>query len=430
MKPPPAGPLARSLTAIALASLSAAAAWFAASQLDRPADSRAGPSLRGTLYLSLGVPQEESLDLELRQRSVHLVDLVTEAFIDLNPGVAVQLVTFPEETLLAQLPRRQQAGLGPDLILVNSAAARDLERQGQVRAISLAPDALRQIEPEVLARVLLPDGRLVGLPVIQQPELACFNRDRLPAGSPATLEAMLEQSGKGVRFGLSIEPRALFWTVGALGAGDALLAAHRGHGLATADRDRLVAWLSWLQNAALQQHISFYGRAEELLKGLSLGKLDWITCRSSNLSRLQQSLGTALAVAPLPAGPGGPPTPINNLRVLAFGINSSPAQRAMAQELARFSINPLTQRRLTLNSMELLPVNRFVPAPVASSAILASMVRSAQTAEQASPMVVELMGNTAAQPALSRSLAQLVFGDLAPRAAAEMLIDDLRPDPR
>jgi hypothetical protein len=79
---------------------------------------------------------------------------------------------------------RQQGGLGPDLLLVNSRTALELYRRQLVQSVRFPPELLEQIDPDMLQRVRLGDGSLVGLPVLQLPQLACFNRERLPAGSP------------------------------------------------------------------------------------------------------------------------------------------------------------------------------------------------------------------------------------------------------
>lgn len=420
MKRFPVRPLAAALAAGALAGLSGLLTWLAAGNLDSPATDATG-GLQGTVYLAVAIPREETLDRELRQRSEQTLERFSRAFRDLHPGVSIQLVVFPEPELVAQMPRRQQAGLGPDLLMLSADAAMALQRQGQVRAIRPAADTLTQLEPQALARLRLPDGRLAALPVLQQPELACYNRRRLPEGSPDTLEELMRLGSGGVRFGLSIDPVQLFWTVGGLGAGEALLAVSNGRSLSAAERRQLLLWLAWLQNASFQQHITFFGKQEELLNGLQQGQLDWISCRSSHIHRLQRHLGPDLGVAPLPGGAQGAATPINRLKVMAFGLNSSPGQRRIAEELARFTINPLMQRNLTLDSMEVLPVNRFVPAPVASSTILESMVKSAQQAEAAGPLLVALMEKPELRSTLSSVLAKVVFGDLDPREAVNVV---------
>jgi arabinogalactan oligomer/maltooligosaccharide transport system substrate-binding protein len=425
----PVRPLAAALAAGGLAGITGLLIWLAAGNLDPPGQNKAD-GLRGTVYLALGIASEESFDRELRERSTEEVERFSKAFRALHPGVSIQLVAFPEAELVAQLPRRQQAGLGPDLLLITAAAAMRLQRQGQVHPLSMPAETLNQLEPETLARLRLPDGRLAALPVAQQPELACFNRKRLPEGSPTDLAGILRRSSEGVRFGLSIDPHQLFWTLGGLGAGDALLKASRGTPLSDAERRQLVLWLGWLQNASFQQHITFFATQDELLHGLRRGQLDWISCRSSSISRLEKQLGADLGVAALPGGAQGAATPVNRLRVLAFGANSSPGQRRIAMEMARFSVNPLVQRNLTLESQDLLPVNRFVPAPTASSAVLKSMVVSAEQALAAHPLVLALVANPAVDQALSAVLAKVIFGDQDPRGAVDTLIHDLQPPPR
>jgi hypothetical protein len=228
-----------------------------------------------------------------------------------------------------------------------------------------------------------------------------------------------------VRVGLSTNPVYLMWTVGGLGATDALLAAEGRQPLSPEHKQSLERWLAWLQNASLQQSITFHEKQDELALKLAQGDLDWIACRSSNLSLLRESLGDALGVASLPGGRWGEATPINRERVLVFGRNSSQSQRRIAREVARFSVNPLVQRNLTISDKVLLPVNRFVPAPVASSSVLAAMVRSAEQSKQASPLIQSLLSNKTKQ-AFSTVINQVLFGELTPRQAADVLPSTLQ----
>jgi len=55
----PVRPLAAALAAGALAGLSGLLTWLAAGNLDPPGPSKA-EGLRGTVYLALGIPSEES----------------------------------------------------------------------------------------------------------------------------------------------------------------------------------------------------------------------------------------------------------------------------------------------------------------------------------------------------------------------------------
>jgi hypothetical protein len=378
------------------------------------------------VYLAVGINSDERLDSGLLQRTAEVLERFSQDFRELHPGVAIQLMTFPEEDLARQLRFRQQSGLGPDLLLVNSRTALELQRLNLLHSGSFPPETLQQIEPDILERVRLSNGDLAGLPVLQLPQLACFNRGRLPEGSPDNLDDLLKLSSRGLRVGLSTNPIFLFWTLGGLGATEALLAAEGKQPLNALQKQSLERWLTWLQNASLQQSISFHEKPDDLAHQLSSGNLDWITCRSSNLSLLRQTLGANLGVASLPGGRWGEPTPINRERVLVFGRSSSPAQRRIAQELASFSINPLVQRNLTFSTMVLLPVNRFVPAPVASSTALQAMVRSAEQSKRTTPLIQSLIGNITAEQALSLVISGVLFGEITPRRAVEILPGSLR----
>ena len=407
-----------------LAALTALAGWMAL-RLVQTQDS-SGSRLWGTVYMAVGINSDEQLDSGLRQRAAQALDHFSRDFRELHPGVVIQLMTFPEDTLARQLRFRQQGGLGPYLLLVNSRTALELHRRQLVQSVRFPPELLEQIDPDMLQRVRLGDGSLVGLPVLQLPQLACFNRERLPAGSPDSLDGMLQLSSRGLRVGLSTNPIHLFWTAGGLGATEALLAAQDEAPLTAEQNQSLERWLAWLQNASLQQSITFHEKQDELVRQLAKGDLDWISCRSSNITLLRETLGATLGVASLPGGPWGEPTPINRERVLVFGRNSSTAQQRIAQEVASFSVNPLVQRNLTLSTLILLPVNRFVPAPVASSAVLAAMVRSAEQSERSTPVIQGLIGNSKAEKALSAVLNRVLFGELSPRQAAAILPANLR----
>lgn len=391
-----------------------------------PSPASGASRLWGTVYVTVGINSDEQLDTSQRQLVDKTLTRFTKDFSELHPGVDIQLMTFPEEDLVRQLRFRQQGGLGPDLLLVNSRTALELQRLNLVRSESFPMELLLQIEPDMLKRVRLSDGNLAGLPVLQLPQLACFNRERLPSGSPDDLDGLLQLSSRGMRVGLSTNPLYLMWTVGGMGATEALVAAESDAPLTTGQQQALERWLAWLQNASLQQSISFHEKQDQLTQQLASGDLDWISCRSSNLNVLRQSLGASLGVARLPGGRWGQATPINRERVLAFGLNSSPNQRQIARELAGFGINPLVQRNLTIRNMEMLPVNRFVPAPVASSTVLAAMVGSAEDSEQATPVIRALIGNEKAVSALDSMISNVLFTELTPSRAAQILPAALR----
>jgi arabinogalactan oligomer / maltooligosaccharide transport system substrate-binding protein len=410
--------------AAVLAGLTALAGWLVLGRAQSQDSS--GDQLWGSVYMTVGINSDEWQDSGQRQLAQAALARFTQGFRELQPGVTIQMMTFAEEGLTRQMRFRQQSGLGPDLLLVNARTALELQRRNLVRSESFPADLLQQIEPAMLERVRLSDGSLAGLPVLQLPQLACFNRERLPGGSPDDLDDLLQLSSRGVRVGLSTSPLYLVWTAGGMGATEALVAAEGSQPLKAEQKQALERWLAWLQNASLQQSVTFHERQDQLIGKLGAGELDWITCRSSNLNLLRQKLGAALGVASLPGGRWGEATPINRVRVLVFGRNSSAAQRRIAREIASFSVNPLVQRNLTFTDMMLLPVNRYVPAPVASSAVLAAMVRSAEQSEQTTELIQGLLTNPKTEKAFGAVINRVLFGELTPRQSSEILPTVLR----
>jgi hypothetical protein len=132
-------------------------------------------------------------------------------------------------------------------------------------------------------------------------------------------------------------------------------------------------------------------------------------------------------VGTLPAGPQGPASPVNRVRVFALGTSSSAAGREQAISFIRFSVNPLMQRQITMASQNVLPANRFVKVPVRSSNVLQAMVTAEEQGGQVNKLNALLHTN---DPRIAKSqqlITQLVFGEVSPAEARRALIQILRP---
>ena len=115
--------------------------------------------------------------------------------------------------------------------------------------------------------------------------------------------------------------------------------------------------------------------------------------------------------------------------MLALGPSSSAAGRRRALAFSSYSVNPLTQRTLTLGSQTVLPANRFVTVPVQSSQVLAAMVAAANQGLQANSLVTLVHSNDPRIPRLQTLLTQLVFGEANPNGATTELIEILQARP-
>jgi hypothetical protein len=381
------------------------------------------------LYLYAGV-RDDTTDLEGYRRDFGpIFETIEEEFRQINPRVHVVVQLYRENDLVRELTHRNASGLGPDLLLVTNSTALKLARAGLTRPPQLSPQLRQQFDAATLRRASLNHPlRLASLPVAQKAQLACFNTARLPQ-APSTLQELLAMSAGGNTVGLALDPTGLFWSAGALGASEALQRATARRPLTPQQQQALVRWTRWLQAAATQQKVTFYSNQDMLLEALASGQLDWISCRSTDLERLRRRLGPRLGVAALPDGPEGQASPINDLTTLALGVNSSAAQRRVAEAFAHFAVNPLVQRNITVSLKEVLPVNRFVTVPAESSVVLQAMVRAQQQSKTAETFASLIHLNDKRVVQSQALITQLVFGESNPELTAQRLMKTLQGQP-
>jgi len=389
---------------------------------------RPGDGLPNVFYLGVEVNPDETIDANLLADTRQRLGYLEAGYRQLYPNTRFQVSLYPEQQLAWAIQRRNRAGLGPDLLLLSGEMALRLLAAGVIAPFPQTGVDLNPFDPQVLDRLRNPSGELAGLPLLVQTQLACFNRRRLPV-APATLEQLLDTSAKGHPVGLSMEAYNLFWTVGSLGAIDAIDTAAAGRQPSGAQQQAIERWLTWLQNANNQLRVTFYASHSSAEAEFQAGRLDWFPCRSSAIPRLRKTLGDGLGVAPLPGGEGGNASPINKLRVLALGTNASRSSRERALAFSHFSVNPLSQRNLTLGSQVVLPANRFVRVPVSSSATLRAMVTSAEQGSQTNTLVELMHSNDPRLDKIQTLLTTLVFGEVPPSKAGQSLVAILRNRP-
>ncbi len=377
------------------------------------------------VYVAVGLQEGHLLDRDTADSFASHIRQFVHEFGRLHPNVLVQTALYPETELREQIRRRNASGLGPDLILTSADLANALLQQGLVSAMPLDQEERNQIDPALLDQVIDSHGHQAGQPLVLFTQLACFDRRRVPT-PPATLKELLAQTATGTQVGLSLELGGLLWSAGSLGGLPGINAAARGLQPSPEQKQGLVRWLRWLQEANNQQRVTFLGDQASLRQRLAAGSLDWISCQSSDLDGLRRSLGSHLGISTLPDGEGQRASPLNNLRVLALGRNSSRHQRAMAIALARYSLKPLVQKTLTLDNRSFLPANRYVNVPVQSSQVLATMVGARQRGESSEALVRWFQLGDPRVKELEAVLVPLVFGVIEPEAATEAFVTILQ----
>jgi len=381
------------------------------------------------LYVYVAV-RDNTSDLSVNRRTFYQTfKAIEQQFRQVNPRTHFVVQLYRESTLLKEVSHHNASGLGPDLLLVSNRTALQLAQAGLTRSPHLTPELRQVMDPATLSRASLNHpNRLASLPVAQKAQVACYNRERLQQ-VPTTVQELLAISASGNSVGLALDPADIFWSAGALGAIEALQQAMERRPVSPAQQQDLVRWTRWLQDANTQQRVTFYGNQEALLEGLASGQLDWISCQSTDLLRLQPRLGSKLGVAPLPDGPNGLASPVNELMVMALGVNSSATQRKAAEAFAHFALNPLVQRNITVSLKEVLPVNRFVTVPAESSMVLKAMLRAQEQSRGAEKVVSMIRLNDNRMHKTQALITRLVFGESTPEVAAQDLIRTLQTQP-
>jgi hypothetical protein len=370
------------------------------------------------LYVAVSVQDETNLTSDNAALFRQRFNLLVRDFQRLHPNVLVQLSLYPEDQLRKHLQIRARAGLGPDLVFTGADSATSLLQAGLVDPIPETPELRNDSSPALMARVRNRQGQVAGQPIILFPQLACYDKRQLRQ-PPTTLS--------GLPVGLAMETRQLVWTAGAFGAIPGLTDAALGRQPTPLDRARIRSWFAWLQQASDQQRVSFMPTQTDLRHGLSRGSLAWVSCSSGDLDLLRRTLGPHLGVTTLPNGPAHAASPVNRLRVLALGRNSSAAQRDMSLKLIQFSVGPLVQRGFTLDTLSFLPTNPHVSIPVQSSGVLAAMVQARQQARGAELLLADVhQDDTRMLEVEKQVMVPVLFGLLEPDLATERLIAILR----
>ena len=293
---------------------------------------------------------------------------ITEDAIDhirsVDPTIRPQLTLSSQKNFVDEIEDQTRSGFGPDLLITDSDTALELYKRNLVDPIDISREDRADTPSYLFDLVTAKDGQLVGRPVNQFVQLACFNKERLPS-PPQTLEQM-EQASEENNFGMALQLKDLFWSAESFDAGEAMEAALAKLPPDAERQANVTHWLQWLENASYQQNIRFLNDQRTLRDALVAGELDWITCWSSNLRELREQMKDKLALAPLPKGPSTKLKAATKLQVWALGRNSSPTQREKALVVIDFITKPWAQKTYALAGRNSLPVNRKAAKIVAA----------------------------------------------------------------
>ena len=146
---------------------------------------------------------------------------VTEDAIDhirsVDPTIRPQLTLSSQKNFVDEIEDQTRSGFGPDLLITDSDTALELYKRKLVDPIDISREDRADTPSYLFDLVTAKDGQLVGRPVNQFVQLACFNKERLPS-PPQTLEQM-EQASEENNFGMALQLKDLFWSAESFDAG-------------------------------------------------------------------------------------------------------------------------------------------------------------------------------------------------------------------
>jgi ABC-type glycerol-3-phosphate transport system substrate-binding protein len=381
-------------------------------------------NLKGAINVLVSLDGAETFSREKLEEQGALAKEMAVDYRYLNPAVHIKIEVTRERDLIEKVKSRTRDGLGPDLILARGWMAHRLSAENLTRLVEIdQDDPTKKLNPGLLKRLRVGDKRFVGIPVVLLPQLACYNRQQI-GKNPASLDELIAASEQGVKIGIALDLVDLFWTVGAWGGLAAENAVFSRNESRPVEHVALLSWLHTLFNVSQYLNINFYDQEDQLVEGLLNGRLDWITCRSINISRLRKQLGGKLGVGILPLGPGGHPTPITLTKVWAFGVNSSQSQQQIATSFAHFTVNTIMQRYMALITEQMLPANESIPIPKGQSEVLSAMLTSLKQSQQNGILVSLLFNdrNYELYKEATRAVTEMIYGERTPEQVRTVIL--------
>ena len=300
----------------------------------------AGGQRRDAILLWHNLPEPEATAFN------NVVDRYRRA----NPGVDV-LLQVQDAKMDEALVRATRSGLGPDLVLTNSASVRMLADAGAIQPLDdwlHGDDLARYLS--VALRSLRYQGALYGLPMAVDTQVL-YSNSALSERPPATVDQLLEEASRGRRILMNSQFIDAVWSARTFGV--ELFDAEGNPLDSTAG---IANWLIWVEQARDIPAFILDDNTEALRSRFLEGDIPYYIGRSHEMNLLGEVLGPQLGVTPLPAGPAGSAGP--PLTTTAFMINamSSEGQVARALDMVRF-VTSSEQQSALMRDANLPPAN-------------------------------------------------------------------------
>ena len=372
------------------------------------------------LRVARTLPSSEAVTTADSERDRKLLRQFQTSVREVVPGLQLQPSLYTESSIEAELRRQTNSGLGPDLVISDARTIHALFEAQLLDPVPLTKDQRQAVAPTLLKRLTNDQGQITGLPVSQSLQLACYDKSKLKT-PPASLSELAKASSGESVFGIAQNFEDLYWSMGSFEAGPALVTSLRGQTPTAPETRQLVRWLGWLQDTSFQQNVIFLRDQPTLRRQLIQGRLNWISCWSTQLPQLREAMKEKLGVSVLPAGPVGQATPVSKLQVWGLGRNSSQRQRASSEELMQFIVQPWAQKTWSLRYRTSYPVNP-VAAAIVNSQIPGTDELYLMKSREGIMIGDEIMASLDANPELNEGLQDIIndviFGTESPAQAA------------
>lgn len=344
------------------------------------------------------------------ERETKVLNELLARFATIYPENVVIQQGFSAEELLAQFRQQAQRGLGPDLVIINGRALRELAHAGLIQ--DLSPYAIdTSVYLSTALQTLRYQDRLYGLPLSLH-TIALYYNKNLITEPPTTLTALLEQAADSHSIALNTSFYGAFWGIQSFGSD-----VFDRTGRVVLDQGGFANWLAWLKKAQNLPNIILSNDPKTLEALFVQGRVACYAAGSDRLFDLQQALGeAAVGVSPLPEGPHNPSGPMLETETLLFNAASSRQQTERALRLAQF-LTTIEQQTALIRQAGRVPANSRVWVDSRIYPAVAGFAAQARTAVALPnlPQIVDLqeLGNDA--------YIQTLSGVLAPQQAAANL---------
>lgn len=267
---------------------------------------------------------------------VAMTKLLAQAATDL-PKYKINVLQIPFNDIYNKYRTDVAAGGGPDMFIAPNDSLGDDARAGLIADITeLTKGKLGGVSQLGIDGMSL-DGKLYGVPESLKAVALWYNTSMLPT-APKTTDELKKLMEGGTAIGMNFGCYHMYGIYSAFGGQifdpSWKVIADQGTGVVDTftymnDLYQIAKKNSWAKNDS------------DGLAPFSEGKLAAIMNGNWAMGDYRKALGDKLAVAPLPAGPGGPSKPM--LGVDGFYINPNSTNQAAAIEVALYLSNAASQ---------------------------------------------------------------------------------------